>query len=98
MKNMKRAQRKNTKPSAEPKLDAMHQAIDAAQKAGDPVYRVIKAFKYDGAWMEAGKPWIPMGFPNDDKIISSGRYVMLIDSRLPAFSRPRTAHMRVTGA
>ena len=97
---MKRGQRKNKQPEAvkPPVLDVMHKAIDEAQADGQPVYRVIHPFKYDGAYMAIGKPWVPLGFPNDAKIISCGKFVMLIDDRLPAFARPRTATMRVTGA
>jgi hypothetical protein len=48
--------------------------------------------------MATGKPWAPLGHPGDEKIISCGKYVMLIDDRLPAFKRPRASTMRVTGA
>lgn len=97
---MKRGQQKNKQPEVAkpPVLDAMHKAIDEAQAGNQPVYRVIHPFKYDGAYMAIGKPWVPLGFPNDAKIISCGKFVMLIDDRLPAYARPRTATLRVTGA
>ena len=96
---MKRRQRNNTpkavttggyrkQASGAPK---MAEAVRQAKAEGAPIYRVLRAFKYDEEFMAVGGAWVPRGFPKDGSVIASGRLVAVVDRNLPVYKRARSA-------